>query len=117
MLGYLFDVGDRRKTDLPYRSEPDAADDWSRLRHEVALTPEAVVRLAEARSEEHTSEPQSLMRTSYAVFCLTKKTRNTRRTHRHLLPCPIHFPDTLAFTHPPQHRPPQHIDNNYSTQH
>src|SRR3546814_4094363 len=48
MLGYLFYVGDRRKTDLPYRSEPDAADDWSRLRHEVALTPEAVVRLAEA---------------------------------------------------------------------
>src|SRR3546814_10620271 len=26
------------------------------------------------RSEEHTSEPQSLMRTSYAVFCLKKKT-------------------------------------------
>src|SRR3546814_4776531 len=33
------------------------------------------------RSEEHTSELQSLMRTSYAVFCLKKKTtyRNTRR--------------------------------------
>jgi glucarate dehydratase len=48
MLGYLFYVGERRKTDLPYRSEPDAADDWLRLRHEPALTPEAVVRLAEA---------------------------------------------------------------------
>ena len=36
MLGYLFFVGDRRKTDLPYRSEPDAADDWIRLRHEPA---------------------------------------------------------------------------------
>ncbi|WP_431856017.1 glucarate dehydratase [Azospirillum sp.] len=48
MLGYLFYVGDRRKTALPYRSEPDAKDDWFRLRHEVALTPEAVVRLAEA---------------------------------------------------------------------
>ena len=48
MLGYLFYVGDRRKTDLPYRSEPEAADDWLRLRHEEALTPEAVVRLAEA---------------------------------------------------------------------
>src|SRR3546814_2672406 len=30
-----------------------------------------------ARSEEHTSELQSLMRISYAVFCLTKKTNNT----------------------------------------
>ncbi|MEN9771251.1 MAG: Glucarate dehydratase [Pseudomonadota bacterium] len=48
MLGYLFYVGERRKTDLPYRSEPDAADDWLRLRHEPALIPEAVVRLAEA---------------------------------------------------------------------
>lgn len=48
MLGYLFYVGDRRKTDLPYRSEPDASDDWLRLRHEEALTPEAIVRLAEA---------------------------------------------------------------------
>jgi glucarate dehydratase len=48
MLGYLFYVGDRRKTDLPYRSEPDANVDWFRLRHEEALTTEAVVRLAEA---------------------------------------------------------------------
>ncbi|MCI2256829.1 glucarate dehydratase [Domibacillus sp. PGB-M46] len=48
MLGYLFYVGDRNKTDLEYRSEADAEDDWSRLRHEEALTPEAVVRLAEA---------------------------------------------------------------------
>src|SRR3546814_7426115 len=30
-----------------------------------------------ARSEEHTSELQSLMRISYAVFCLKKKTRST----------------------------------------
>src|SRR5699024_1635315 len=48
MLGYLFYIGDRNKTDLPYLSEPDAADDWLRLRHEEALTPESVVALAEA---------------------------------------------------------------------
>jgi glucarate dehydratase len=48
VLGYLFFVGDRTKTPLPYASEPDAADDWSRLRHETAMTPAAVVRLAEA---------------------------------------------------------------------
>src|SRR3546814_9494722 len=36
-----------------------------------------------SRSEEHTSELQSLMRTSYAVFCLKKKTAtNTRNQHR-----------------------------------
>ncbi|WP_347940282.1 glucarate dehydratase [Peribacillus simplex] len=48
MLGYLFYVGDRNKTDLGYLSEPEAADDWIRLRHEEALTPESIVRLAEA---------------------------------------------------------------------
>mgnify|MGYP002737284790 CR=1 FL=1 len=48
MLGYLFYVGDRNKTDLGYRSEADAKDDWLRLRNEEALTPETVVRLAEA---------------------------------------------------------------------
>ncbi len=47
-LGYLFYVGDRRKTNLPYASESDASDEWHRLRREEALTPAAVVRLAEA---------------------------------------------------------------------
>ncbi|AIS18809.1 glucarate dehydratase [Pseudomonas rhizosphaerae] len=53
MLGYLFYVGDRSQTDLAYRSEPDASDDWSRLRHEKAMTPEAVVRLAEAAKAKY----------------------------------------------------------------
>ena len=48
MLGYLFYVGDRHKTDLPYAEDPGAVDDWCRLRHEAALTPEAIVCLAEA---------------------------------------------------------------------
>ena len=48
MLGYLFYVGDRKKTDLPYLEAPDEKDDWLRLRHEEALTPETIVRLAEA---------------------------------------------------------------------
>ncbi len=48
VLGYLFFVGDRRKTGLPYASDPDAADTWLRLRHEEALTPESIVRQAEA---------------------------------------------------------------------
>ena len=53
MLGYLFYVGDRRKTTLPYQSEPSARCDWYRLRHEEALTPETVVRLAEAAYEKY----------------------------------------------------------------
>jgi glucarate dehydratase len=48
VLGYLFFVGDRTKTDLPYIAEPEAGSDWFRVRRETALTGEAVVRLAEA---------------------------------------------------------------------
>ena len=48
MLGYLFYVGDRTRTQLPYRNEADAEDAWFRLRNEAAMTPEAVVALAEA---------------------------------------------------------------------
>ena len=48
VLGYLFYVGDRRRTSLPYREEPKADDEWLRLRNEEALTPESIVRLAEA---------------------------------------------------------------------
>ena len=53
MLGYLFFVGDRNKTNLAYRSEPGADNDWFRVRHEEAMTPEAVVRLAEAAQERY----------------------------------------------------------------
>ena len=51
MLGYLFFVGDRTKTDLPYlapEDEPEEADGWRRVRHEEALTPQTIVRQAEA---------------------------------------------------------------------
>ena len=48
MLGYLFYVGDAAQTDLAYVRARDAGDEWLRLRHEPALTPEAIVRLAEA---------------------------------------------------------------------
>src|SRR3546814_3378988 len=45
---------------------------------QVRLRPVAV-RAFPNRSEEHTSELQSLMRISYAVFCLKKKKKNKRR--------------------------------------
>ncbi|WP_066337092.1 glucarate dehydratase [Azohydromonas lata] len=53
MLGYLFYIGDRKKTDLPYDSDPDAADEWFRVRHEEAMTPEGVVKLAEAAQKRY----------------------------------------------------------------
>ncbi len=48
MLGYLFYVGDKAKTDLAYRDETGHSDAWMACRNQVALTPEAIVRQAEA---------------------------------------------------------------------
>ncbi|QHS50457.1 enolase C-terminal domain-like protein [Edaphobacter sp. 12200R-103] len=48
VLGYLFYIGDRKKTNLAYGSDERNADDWLRLRHEEALTTEAVLKLAAA---------------------------------------------------------------------
>ena len=48
VLGYLFFIADRNETNLPYRSEPGADDAWLRLRHDEALSAEAILRLAEA---------------------------------------------------------------------
>jgi glucarate dehydratase len=52
-LGYLFYIGDRKRTSLAYRSAPNAKDGWLRLRDDEALTPAAVVRLAEAAHDRY----------------------------------------------------------------
>src|SRR3546814_2988208 len=53
------------------------------------------IRLGPCRSEEHTSELQSLMRISYAVFCLKKKNNTT----------PLNTLNTLLYTPNKQHIP------------
>jgi glucarate dehydratase len=53
MLAYLFYIADRGRTDLPYDSGPQAKDGWLRLRNEPALTPEAIVREAEAAVDRY----------------------------------------------------------------
>src|SRR3546814_9499085 len=71
--------------------------DFEKLEHryrELAFLNSGVrIKLVDARSEEHTSELQSLMRISYAVFCLKKKTnkqhyRQTNNIHK------VNTPDT-----------------------
>src|SRR3546814_5073675 len=55
------------------------ADEVLMIAHWAKTPPDAV-----RRSEEHTSELQSLMRNSYAVFCLTKKTQINQYRTRHI---------------------------------
>jgi glucarate dehydratase len=52
MLAYLFYVGDRRKTDLPYPGDAGTSG-WATVRTEEALTPAAIVRQAEAATERY----------------------------------------------------------------
>ena len=52
-LSYLFYIGDRKKTDLPYDSEENSDCEWYRLRNEEALTPEKIVALAKATHEKY----------------------------------------------------------------
>src|SRR3546814_1058753 len=76
----------------------DGAKDWlaaaAKVRPEMSTVPDAVARIERlrsariarlrdlgVRSEEHTSELQSLMRISYAVFCLKKKKNNNIHDH------------------------------------
>ncbi|MET0865826.1 MAG: enolase C-terminal domain-like protein [Nakamurella sp.] len=53
MLGYLFYIGDRNKTDLDYGSDEASEADWYRRRHEEALTPAAIVSLAESAQKHY----------------------------------------------------------------
>src|SRR3546814_10710865 len=56
---------------------------WKNIDADAGRRIEEKVRAGAARSEEHTSELQSLMRISYAVFCLKKKKKS--KTHKHNL--------------------------------
>src|SRR3546814_4679907 len=56
------------------RAEPERGN-WNRRACSNSMTPYGGI-----RSEEHTSELQSLMRISYAVFCLTQTTSHRRTT-------------------------------------
>ena len=53
VLGYLFYIADRAKTNLPYLNSSNHNDDWLRLRSEEAMTPGAIVRLAEAAYQRY----------------------------------------------------------------
>src|SRR3546814_6263153 len=67
-------IGERRvKHLIRRRLDPSISREFSNV----------TVRVGDRRSEEHTSELQSLMRNSYAVFCLKKKhnKKHTRTTH------------------------------------
>src|SRR3546814_2106337 len=66
---------------LQYRSGPSRHPFYLNLTLPGAI-PQQITRRGSHRSEEHTSELQSLMRISYAVFCLKKKTTTYNTTKK-----------------------------------
>src|SRR3546814_4060341 len=73
---YARDARDSNRAAAPL-VQADDADLLDTTELGITAAVQRAIALVEARSEEHTSELQSLMRISYAVFCLKKKT-NTR---------------------------------------
>src|SRR3546814_3806200 len=67
---------------LLYDAGVTASSDAARALNARSALPLNCVTDAIERSEEHTSELQSLMRISYAVFCLKKKNNNTNTLAR-----------------------------------
>ncbi|HCC60569.1 MAG TPA: glucarate dehydratase, partial [Pseudomonas sp.] len=53
MLAYLFYIGDLPRTALPYLTGTGPADDWYHIRHQEAVTPASIVRLAEAATARY----------------------------------------------------------------
>ena len=53
VLGYLFYIGDRNKTDLPYLDATPGHHEWYHLRHQEAMNSAALVRLAEAAQDRY----------------------------------------------------------------
>jgi len=53
VLGYLFFVGDKSLTSLPYETNFDASEEWFRIRHEKAMDAKSVVKLAKAAQERY----------------------------------------------------------------
>jgi glucarate dehydratase len=53
VLGYLFFIGDKTQTALPYAQDLDAKNEWFRLRHEKALDAESIVKLAKAAHDKY----------------------------------------------------------------
>src|SRR3546814_10700205 len=71
-------AGSKAASGLPSRTRSTQSGLANAPRASEMRSASPFARNAAARSDEHTSELQSLMRLSYAVFCLKKKKHNTR---------------------------------------
>src|SRR3546814_5673972 len=83
----LSGVTDGREVYRTFSSELDEWAQYSPILKKILVEERAKRDIASenVRSEEHTSELQSLMRISYAVFCLKKKKESNRKTTKHII--------------------------------
>src|SRR3546814_5526332 len=79
--GFRFDIGGHRF----FSKSQEVVDLWNEILPDDFIQRPRMSRIyyeGKFRSEEHTSELQSLMRISYAVFCLKNKKNNNTKTQR-----------------------------------
>src|SRR3546814_8137927 len=74
--------------------QPCHFDSFPVIEHDIEL--DLAEQAQVGRSEEHTSELQSLMRISYAVFCLKKKKTIRYNSHNHITHHPAVSPASIA---------------------
>src|SRR3546814_8074066 len=89
-------VSPKRTHGFPIRNDAPPTGIRHRRPKRHAERDRSAWRCTKGRSEEHTSELQSLMRISYAVFCLKKKTKtihNTRQLEYKLTMTRLHITD------------------------
>src|SRR3546814_4930636 len=77
-----FDFAPYRRSTVGFDRLFDLLENSARLQQADNYPPFNIERLSDDRSEEHTSELQYLMRSSYAVFCLKKKKTQTKRCNK-----------------------------------
>src|SRR3546814_8179751 len=91
--------------DPSFHTGEETFAEWSRLYADVLWEADqasplakgdALLVLQDIRSEEHTSELQSLMRISYAVFCLKKKKKNNKQHTHHIMMISTHYNSTMT---------------------
>src|SRR3546814_1730344 len=78
---------DQRHDEAQFAQQlPPDAGNASHERRALAIIDKTDKAIANLRSEEHTSELQSLMRISYAVFCLKKKKKHNQQIKTNKIP-------------------------------
>src|SRR3546814_3803340 len=82
LMGHVQSIGAGTGSEFSVIPAQNANGNWVKVTQRIPVRIAIDSKSSRPRSEEHTSELQSLMRSSYAVFCLKKKNKNLHTTQK-----------------------------------